>query len=338
MKKLSIFIVVVLLFTIGLINYLPGYLSESTNMELVEIVISGGSTLSDVAEDLYNNGIIRSNLWFRYKGRDIAHNIKPGTYTIEPNSNIEEIYEIIQQGEQEEQIKVTFPEGFTLYQFAEKIEEKGLGSAEEFINATNEYYYSKNYDFDTTDLYFNMEGYLFPDTYLFTRDQSMEDIVTILVSTMENVFTEEYNNRSKELNLTRHQVLTIASLIEREAYNDEERAAISGVIYNRLKVDMPLQIDATVIYGKGEGKEHMTRVLYKDLEIDNPFNTYKNSGLLPGPIASPGKNSIYAALYREDHDYFYYVLGDNGHVFSRTFDEHKQNVSKYINWNQGTDD
>lgn len=331
MKKLAIIVVTIIVITIGLINFLPDYLSESKNNEPVVITVSTGDSLSSVAEDLDNYGVIRSKLWFRYKGRDIAENIKPGEYEIGPSLRIEKIYQIIQQGEQEEQIKITFPEGFTLYQFAEKIEEEGLGSVDEFINATNEYHKSKDYDFDTTNLYFNMEGYLFPDTYFFTKDQSMESIVSILASTMENIFTEEYRNRAQELDLTRHEVLTIASLIEREAYNDEERTAVSGVIHNRLEVDMLLQIDATVIYGKGEGKEHTTRVFNRDYEIDNPFNTYKNKGFTPGPIASPGKNSIHAALHPEDHDYFYYVLGENGHVFSRTYDEHRQNVRKYIN-------
>lgn len=135
----------------------------------------------------------------------------------------------------------------------------------------------------------------------------------------------------EELNLTKNEVLTIASLIERESYNDEEREIVSGVIYNRLNLPMELQIDATVIYGKGEGKEHMTRVLYSDLKEDNPYNTYRNQGLPPGPIASPGKNSIHAALYPEDHNYLFYVLSENhdGHVFAETYEEHLVNERAY---------
>lgn len=331
MKKVTIFLLGIIILIISLVSFLPNYLSNSFNDESVEIVVSKGDTLATVAEDLFEQGVIKSRLWFRYKGKDIARNIKPGTYTIEPNLDIEEIYKLIQLGEQQEQIKLTFPEGFILYQFAERIEESGLGTVDSFIAATNNYF-KKNYDFDTTNLYFNMEGYLFPDTYYFNKSQSLDEIVVTLAKTMEKVFTDEYMERARELNLTMHDVLTIASLIEREAYNDTERAKISGVIYNRLRVGMPLQIDATVIYGIGEGKEHMTRVLYEDLEVDNPFNTYKNIGLPPGPIASPGRNSIYAALYPEEHDYFYYVLGDDGHVFSKTFEEHKMNIKKYRKW------
>lgn len=330
MKKTTIAILIIIVVIAGVISFLPDYLSETINDEPVVITVLQGDSLSRVADDLKNTGVIRSELWFRYKGKEIAVNIKPGTYEIVPNLQIEKIYEILQEGEQVEQVKITFPEGFTLYQFAERVEESGLGTIEEFIESTNRYFESKGYDFDTSNLYFNMEGYLFPDTYFFEKDQSIDGIVSTLATTMEEVFTEEYIDRAEELDLTIHQVLTLASLIEREAFNDKERSTISGVIYNRLEAGMLLQIDATVIYGKGEGTKHITRVFYKDLEEDNPFNTYKNKGIPPGPIASPSKNSIHAALYPEDHDYFYYVLGEDGHVFSKTYEEHLVNVDKYI--------
>ena len=329
MKKLLVFVLILGIVGVGAVSFLPDYLSNGINNEVVNIIVPKGATLSTVAEELYENGVIRSKLWFRYKGEEIARYIKPGTYKIESGLDLEDIFEIIQKGEQEKQLAVTFPEGFILYQFAQRIQETGLGSADEFIEACNNYFISKGYTLDTQDLYFNLEGYLFPDTYYFTMNQSMDQIVSKLVSTMEDVFTDEYKLRAEELGLSLHEVLTLASLIEREAYNDAERGAISGVIYNRLDIGMLLQIDATVIYGLGEGKEHMTRVLYSDLEKDNPYNTYKKKGLPPGPIASPGRNSIEAALYPEDHDYFYYVLGDNGHVFSKTYNEHLNNVSKY---------
>ena len=329
MKKFVLFTIILVLIALVAGSFLPNFLSQAANNEEVSIIVAQGESLSKVADDLHEKGVIRSKLWFKYKGQDIARNIKPGNYIIEPSLNIQDIYEIIQKGEQENQIKVTFPEGFILYQFAQRVEEVGLGTAVEFIEATNEYFSAKGYDFDTSNLYFNLEGYVFPDTYYFTDKQTMDGIVSKLISTMEEVFTDEYIARAEELGLSPHQILTIASLIEREAYNDGERKAVSGVIYNRLETDMLLQIDATVIYGLGEGKEHMTRVLYADLEKDNPYNTYKNTGLPPGPIASPGRKSIEAALYPENHDYFYYVLGENGHVFAKTYKEHLVNVAKY---------
>lgn len=329
MKKIVPIILVFVVLGLAMLTFLPNYLSNTTNQQEIELVIDKGDNLGIVAEKLYDEGVIRSKYYFRYYGSDIASKLQPGIYTIPDNTNINEIYEIMENGQSNNSDSVTFPEGILLYEFAKRIEEKGIANRDKFIDATEKYFEENSYEFDNSNHYFNMEGYLFPDTYSFDKDQSVDEIVEVLINNMDNIFTEEDLEYMKELNLSKHKVLTIASLIEREAYNDEERQRISGVIYNRLNVDMPLQIDATVIYGKGEGKEHITRVLYDDLEIDNPYNTYKNQGLPPGPISSPGKESIYAALYPEEHDYLYYVLGEDGHVFSKTYDEHQDNVRKY---------
>lgn len=333
MKKILIFLGVLILIGIGTILFLPDYLSNTNNSQKVEIVVQEGDNLYTVAEDLYEMDVIRSRYWFRYKGSHMASNVKPGTYAIPANVHINDIYEIIQVGEEEEYISITFPEGFILYEFAHRVEEAGIATSEEFIEATNRYYEENTLDFDNSNHYFSLEGYLFPDTYFFNLDDTVEDVVRTLVATMDSIFTEEYINRMEDLNLSKHEILTIASLIERESYNDEERETIAGVIYNRLSLPMPLQIDATVIYGKGEGKEHMIRVLYADLEEDNPYNTYRNQGLPPGPIASPGRNSIHAALYPEEHNYLFYVLSENhdGHVFAETYDEHLENERAYKN-------
>lgn len=331
MKKILLVLLLIILVTgIWGFFFLPGYLSKTYNQDPVEIVVEPGDYLGAIAEDIYEKGIIKSRLWFRYKGQEIAKNIKPGTYTLDAGKDIEEIYRLIQLGEQEIPVVVTFPEGFILYQFAQKIEESGLGTADDFIEMT-ESIFNEEYSegVDSEKLYFKLEGYLFPDTYHFSKKQSLKEIIKTLTGTMDKFWTPEVEQKRKDLGLTRHQVITIASLIEREAYNDAERKIISGVIYNRIKRGMPLQIDATVIYGIGEGKEHMTRVLYSDLEKENPFNTYRNRDLPPGPIASPGMNSLLAAIDPEEHDYLYYVLSDNGHVFAKTYNEHLRNVEKY---------
>lgn len=331
MKKFLLVLLLIILATgIGGFFFLPGYLSKTYNQEPVEIVVESGDYLGAIAEDIYEKGIIKSRLWFRYKGQDIATNIKPGTYTLEAGKGIDEIYRLIQLGEQEVPVIVTFPEGFILYQFAQKIEESGLGTADDFIEITeSKFVESYSEGVDSEELYFKLEGYLFPDTYHFSKKQSLNEIVITLTETMDKFWTQEVEQKREALGLTRHQVITLASLIEREAYNDSERRTISGVIYNRLKQGMPLQIDATVIYGIGEGKEHMTRVLYSDLEKENPFNTYRNNGLPPGPIASPGRNSLLAAIDPEVHEYLYYVMSESGHVFAETYNEHLRNVEKY---------
>jgi UPF0755 protein len=333
MKKV-ILVLILLVLVAGVAGFFlaPGYLDKTYNDDPVELVVQRGDTLHSVAERLYESGVIKSRLWFRYNGQDIASSIRPGTYNIESGMTLEDVYEIIQVGEQEVQVTVTFPEGFILYQFAEKVEESGLGTMEDFIEETERVYgdrYSDSYENEL--LYYSLEGYLFPETYKFSTNGTVSQIVERLVDTGEAIWTEDMDSKRDALGMTRHQVMTLASLIEREAYNDEERKTISGVIFNRIAEGMPLQIDATVIYGIGEGKEHMTRVLYDDLESDNPFNTYRIQGLPPGPIASPGRNSIEAALNPEDHNYYYYVMGENGHVFAETYDEHLRNVENYRN-------
>ncbi|WP_409228277.1 endolytic transglycosylase MltG [Gudongella sp. SC589] len=331
MKK-AILVLFLLVLIAGVAGFFlaPGYLDKTHNDEPVEFVVERGDTLRAVSERLYEAGVIKSRLWFRYNGQDIASGIRPGTYTIDKGMTINDVYDIIQVGEQEVQVSVTFPEGFILYQFAEKVEESGLGTMEEFIEETEKVYQERYSDLYENDLlYYSLEGYLYPETYKFSANGTVSQIVERLVDTGEGFWTSDMDAKREELGMTRHQVMTLASLIEREAYNDEERNIISGVIFNRTAVGMPLQIDATVIYGIGEGKEHMTRLLYEDLESDNPFNTYRNQGLPPGPIASPGRNSIEAALNPAEHNYYYYVMGENGHVFAETYAEHLRNVEDY---------
>ena len=333
MKKFSIILMVLVVISVMTMFYLPGYLSASSLEAPTEVVVPKGASLSYVSELLYSNGVIKSKLWFNYqaKANNVDRNIKPGTYTIEPSMNLEEIFQLLQKGEQAQQLVLTIPEGFTLYQIAQRVESLGLATVDEFIASTKDYYREKGFSFNTSKLFYELEGYLYPDTYYFNPNQTSNDIVLRMGKQMEDVFTEEYKNRAKELNLSTHEVLTIASLIEREAYHDQEKKTISGVIYNRLKQKMLLQIDATVIYAIGEGKEHVSRVLYAHLESTNSFNTYKHNGLPPGPIAAPGKKAIEAALFPEDHQFMYYVLGENGHVFSKTYSEHQVNVKKYRN-------
>jgi len=179
-------------------------------------------------------------------------------------------------------------------------------------------------------VFYELEGYLYPETYFIPYETSELEIVKIMYNQFEKVFTEEYRARTRELGLNISEVITIASLIEKEAAKDEERGTISGVIYNRIKKGMPLQIDASVIYAITRGERTLEKVYYKDLAVKSVFNTYKLKGIPAGPIASPGKPSIEAALYPESNDYLYYVLGEDGHVFSKTYEEHKKNIEKYM--------
>lgn len=332
MKKRVYILILLLVIILGASALiLPPYLSKASLTEPLEVVIPNGASVGHIAQMLYDQGAIRSKFWFKYQAKEqqVDRSIKPGTYQLQPNMTFEEIFTLFTKGNPDTPIVLTIPEGWTIYQIAQRVEALGFGTADEFIAATEAYFSEQDYGFDNEGLFYSMEGYLYPDTYHFTEKHGVEDIVKRLAQEMDAQFTEETLNRAKELGLTKHQILTIASLIEREAYNDGERVTISGVIYNRLKKHMPLQIDATVIYALGEGKEHISRVLTAHTEVEHPFNTYTTQGLPPGPIAAPGKASIYAALYPESHDYYYYVMGKDGHTFSKTYEEHKKNVEIY---------
>jgi len=333
MKKiLFVFILLIVVSAVFGFLILPNYLSEISFREPIELTIPKGASLNYVADTLYDAGVIKSRYWFKYQAKtnEIDRSIKPGSYELTPEMTLDDIFMLLQKGTLDMPIVLTIPEGYSIFQMAERVETTGIGSAEEFIAATKDYY-EEHYNFNTEALYFELEGYLYPNTYHFTDKSTPRDVVNRMAKTMEEVFTQEYIDRAEELNLTLHEVLTLASIIEREAYNDDEKPAISGVIYNRLGIDMPLQVDATVIYGLGEGRDHIGRVLISHTQTPNPFNTYVIDSIPPGPIAAPSKASIHAALYPESHDFLYYVLGENGHVFGKTYQEHLKNVENYRN-------
>jgi len=322
------------------VSFIPEYLSATLHEEDVMVTVREGASLRDVADTLHDEGIIRNRYWFRKEGQEaeVDRSIRPGTYIIPAEAEFEEIFAILQQGEPITELTVTIPEGFTLYRMGERIEENELFTRDEFLEATEAYYQANDLGFDNEDLFFSMEGYLFPDTYRFGIDESPESIISRLHNRMLEMIDEEDRAVMDERGLSLHDVLTIASLIERESAFSAENDKISGVIKNRLDREMLLQIDVSVIYAYGEGQEHFTRVLYEHLEVDNPFNTYKYTGLPPGPIAAPGRSAIQAAIYPEEHNYLFYVVGEEGHVFAETYDEHLVNVQAYREIQQQADE
>ena len=313
------------------VSVLPDYLSATLHEEDVMVTVREGASLRAVADTLHDEGVIRNRYWFRKEGQEaeVDRSIRPGTYLIPAGAEYEEIFSILQRGEPIREFTVTIPEGFTLYQMGERIEENDLFTREEFLEATETYYRVNDFDFDNEELFFSLEGYLFPDTYRFSIDESLESIISRMHNRMLDMIDEEDRAVMEEQGLSLHEVLTIASLIERESAFPAENERISGVINNRLDREMLLQIDVSVIYAYGEGQEHFTLVLYEHLEVENPFNTYQYAGLPPGPIAAPGRSAIQAAIYPEEHSYIFYVVGEEGHVFAETYDQHLVNVQAY---------
>lgn len=295
------------------------------------IVIKKNSTLQGIAKQLQEGQIIKSEDTFIYvaKIKGVKGSIEGGKFIIKPKTKLKDLILRLESGKSEFKV-ITIPEGYTLYQIASKLEENNLVNKEEMLKEKLDVLKDNTFILKKKDVYHELEGYLFPDTYYMPNEAKAHEIINIMVDRFKFVFSEEYKAKAKELALDVNEVVTIASLIEREAANDSERSRIAGVIYNRLKKGMLLQVDAAVIYANTEGKKNIDKVYYSTLKINSKYNTYLYKGLPPGPIASPGKASIEAALYPEKNEYLYYVAKGDGHVFSKTYEEHLSNVKKYI--------
>jgi UPF0755 protein len=238
------------------------------------------------------------------------------------------------QGEQKATIKFTIPEGFSVQQIGQRLEDEGIVTKDEFYDAVNNVTYDYRFFSEIpTDREYRLQGYLFPDTYEIYEDATATDIVSRMLSRFDSIITAEAYDQAEELGYTLDEIIILASLIEKEAKMESERPTIAGVMYNRLDIGMPLQIDATVQYILSQGMYQAIRLTYADLEVDSPYNTYKYKGIPVGPISNPGNKAIEAALNPESHDYFYYLLTNpetGEHVFNRTLEEHNRDKNIYI--------
>ena len=287
----------------------------------VTVTVEKGDTLSSVAAKLDETGVIRSSTLFKLEARiqNVGAEIKPGEYQFEPGEDADEIFETLASGDSISILEATIPEGLTLEQTAQVIEEGTGIHAAEFEEAALETGYG--YAFLEDPAVKTTEGFLFPKKYEVERDTDAAQVVDRLL--------EQYLIETRDLdidaaqdrfNLTEYELVTVASLIEEESANPEERPIIASVIYNRLRNRMPLQVDATIQYVLGKPKEDLS---LSDLEVDSPYNTYTNRGLPPSPISSPGREAIQAALEPARTDYLYYVLETDGerHFFTNDYDE-----------------
>lgn len=281
------------------------------------VTIPQGSSFAAAADSLESAGVLRVPRLFRLyasiTGRD--RDIKAGTYLLEPGQSWNELIQALSDGRGIEQ-NITVPEGLGLRDIVPLLERSIGASAESLWAAARDTATRQRLGVPTPDL----EGYLFPDTYRFMYGTSAREAVRDMVRRFEEVWEPGWNARLSEMGMSRHAVITLASIVEKEARLAEERPVIAAVYHNRLRQGMPLQADPTVQYAIGE---HRNRVLYRDLKVDSPYNTYKNRGLPPGPIASPGRASIEAALFPANVPYRYFVAHPDGHhEFRVTFEEH----------------
>jgi len=285
------------------------------------VLLRPGWSTKHIANELQAQGVIRSArafLLYHYLANPTT--LKAGEYKFEAPASVRQIHQRLVHGDIFVHT-VVIPEGFNLFEIAAVIDGAGLGSKQEFLDAARAQTALVS-DIDPQAQ--SLEGYLFPDTYGFTRTQTMSDIV----SSMVRRFRQEAHGLS--LNHDVHRVVTLAAIVEKETAVPEERPLVASVYQNRLNRGMALDADPTVIYAALLANRYTGTIHQSDLQSDSPYNTYKFPGLPPGPIANPGRASLQAALQPAATDYLYFVSDGNGHHrFARTLEEHSRNVSAY---------
>lgn len=291
-----------------------------------EIIIPAGTTPSGVAEIMYENGLIRNKeVFLSYiilTGTD--RKIQAGLYEFSPTYSLHRIAKMLKENRGIKLIKITIPEGFSIKKISALLQHHGLVRQKDFVSYMEgpvKEEMAEEFEFLAEIPVNSIEGYLYPETYLFAKGVSKEKIVRALIRQFEVNILEIWEKRPPYHPFSLHETLTLASMIEKEARVKEEMKRISSVFHNRLQKGMQLASDPTVLYALGEPDKR--RVLYKDLEVDSPYNTYRYKGLPPGPIASPGIKAFYAAIYPEKTPYMFFVANHDGtHTFTETYEEH----------------
>lgn len=307
--------------------------------ELVQVDIPPGIDSSGIAERLEQQGLIRSSLVFSYYLKLIGEGNKfqAGIYEMSPGITIEQLISRLNNGQtvKEEVVRFTVPEGFTVSQIADKLSEQQIVNRDIFLDLLQN---KSNFPVttlasipDNTAIKQPLEGYLFPETYEMKKGSSEREIVERMLTETErklDTLPQDWREKLKERGWTLHQLMTAASLVEREVVVDDERPLVAGIIFNRLSRNMALQMDAAVQYALDKQKD---RLFHVDLQIESPYNTYLYPGLPPGPISSPGLASIKAVLYPESSNYLFYVTKKDGskrHLFAVTYEEHQKNIAE----------
>ncbi len=287
-------------------------------------IIKPGQNLFKISENLLHKNLIKNSMLFRLMVRfkKKASALKAGEYNISSAMSPEKILNIFTSGKIKLH-KIVIPEGLNIDETAALVEKAGFGSKKHFIMLAKNKKFARALGIKGDTL----EGYLFPETYFFAKGTSQKQIIIRMVEQFNRVFTLKWRKRAKKMGFSVHQIVTLASIIEKETGNALERPVISSVFHNRLKKKMPLESDPTVIYGIKNFNGNITK---KDLMTKTAYNTYRIKGLPPGPIANPGKLSLKAALFPACTDYLFFVSKNNStHKFSETLKEHNRAVRKY---------
>jgi len=285
------------------------------------LLLHSGYSTRRIATELKKAGVIRSELAFRlWHSTHRKLSLKAGEYLFEREATLPRVYERIAHGDIYFH-EVTIPEGYTMFDIAKAMEDAGLGSAADFVHVADT---QTQLISDLAPDAKSLEGYLFPNTYQFTRTESLEEMAGVMVRQFRQVAQQI------GLNSDVHRVVTMASIVEKETAAPEERPRVASVYYNRLARRMALDADPSVIYAELLTGTYSGSLHHADMAVNSPYNTYRVPGLPPGPIGNPGKSALEAALHPDSTKFLYFVSDDNGHHrFARSLEEHNRNVTAY---------
>jgi len=304
-------------------------LSESLTENVIFEVMPGDTTLT-ISKKLKEADLISSsfffNLYIRESGR--ANSLKAGKYSFSQNMNIMQIADAIIFGDiYLEKIKLSAPEGITIYQLDKKIDDLGI-SGEKKVSEYKVADFKENYSFlDGIDDEATLEGFLFPDTYVYNKDTvTIQHVMESMLDNFDSKLTEDLKEKIKKEDKSIFELVTMASILEKEVRTANDMSVVAGLLWKRIDSGMPLQVDATTIYSLGHND-----LVSEDLKIDSPYNTYLNKGLPKGPISNPGARAIKAAIHTKDSPYWFYLSKSSGEtVFSKTYDEHLRAINTYL--------
>ena len=306
----------------------PVSISHTGNTDKkIHIKVTSGMTTAEIANQLSSKGVITSSLKFRFISRVRGYDgkMKPGTYIFTAGMSDEDVFEEILNGSKH-LVKFTIPEGFTVKEIAVRLEKLDLADSEDFLIAAEKF---QPYDYmkRPENVLYAAEGFLFPETYAVESVYSIDEILELMAGEFNKRLTDKMRGKAQEMNLTVHDLITLASLVEKEVRYSEDRPVVAQIFLKRLKLNMPLQSDATLQYLMDAPKEDVT---IDDTKIESPYNTYQNAGLPPGPVANPGIAAIEAVLNPAETDYLYFVADRDGHNhYSYTYDDHLNLVAQY---------
>lgn len=317
--------VITAIITLGILRNMLFQPVAPGTRDVVRIEISQGKGLSQIALDLKDKGVIRSVFGLKLLARlkSSGSTIKAGEYELSPSMSPNEVLKKLVSGDIIKR-KILVKEGASISEIANSVEQAGLLSKEEFLTAAKDKAMLDKYGV----LAQSFEGYLYPDTYFFSRPTTAQEVLWTMFHEAENHWDPKFSDQCDLMHMSRHQVLTLASIVEKETGRTDEMPIIASVFMNRLQQNWKLESDPTVIYGLQNYNGNITKA---DLQNPHPYNTYQHFGLPPGPIANPSEKAIRAVLFPRATNFMFFVAdGTGGHTFSVTLKEHNEAVAKYL--------